>query len=116
MKFLYSPVIEVVNFAFQNVGPCDMRRCVFYMPKSSLMNCIVATNLALRRPAWQSSTVSGFTASKSVDGNKDSSLFDSSCSYTDLNVNPWWVVDMGNLLTTRITGVNLTNREDDQEC
>ena len=79
------------------------------------MNCIVAADdLALNRPAWQSSTVNWILpvpASLSVDGNADPIFTHGSCSNTELEWNPWWVVDIG-YERTRITGVNLTNIDD----
>jgi hypothetical protein len=83
-----------------------------------IINCVTASeDLALNHTTWQSSTGnfcfgSPCPASLSVDGNKDSNLLHGSCSHTLVDVNPWWVVDIGRQRTV-ISGVNLINRGDD---
>jgi hypothetical protein len=77
---------------------------------------VTAVNLALYHPTWQISTYvennRNCTSSLSADGNKDWFFKNGSCSHTLNNATPWWVVDIGHE-KTRITGVNLTNRGDD---
>ncbi|XP_030324313.1 uncharacterized protein LOC103526233 [Calypte anna] len=55
-----------------------------------------AQNLALRRPATQSST-SGRAgdAINAVDGNRDGNWLHGSCSQTQREPEPWWTVDLG---------------------
>ena len=73
--------------------------------------------MALYQPAWQSSdwrdSVTGlvYVAELSVDGNKNTSISQFSCSVTDVaDVLPWWAVDLGE--PTYVYGINLTNTED----
>ena len=67
-------------------------------------------NLALYRTATQSSTYARSFASLSVDGNTDNHFMHGSCSHTNAEVSPWWVVDLG--MATRVLGVKITNRGD----
>lgn len=55
-----------------------------------------AQNLALRRPAVQSSS-SGLAggAINAVDGSRDGHWQHGSCSQTQLEEEPWWRVDLG---------------------
>jgi hypothetical protein len=34
-------------------------------------------------------------ANVAIDGNKEQNYFSSSCTHTDLQVNPWWKIDLG---------------------
>ncbi|XP_075599255.1 uncharacterized protein LOC142600284 isoform X1 [Balearica regulorum gibbericeps] len=55
-----------------------------------------AQNLALRRPAAQSSTASqAGSAINAVDGNWDGNWRHGSCSQTKKEPEPWWTVDLG---------------------
>ena len=65
-----------------------------------------ATNLALGKPAQQSSTYSGdYPASNGVDGRKD----DGSMFHTNSESNPWWQVDLqGNYALSHIMLYNRT--------
>ncbi|XP_064911339.1 uncharacterized protein LOC135578892 isoform X2 [Columba livia] len=55
-----------------------------------------AQNLALRRPAAQSSTAGGTgDAINAVDGNRDGNWHRGSCSQTEREPEPWWTVDLG---------------------
>lgn len=54
-------------------------------------------NLALRKPATQSSTGWDSPASLAVDGNTDSDWFHGSVSHTDDNYQAWWQVDLGSV-------------------
>jgi hypothetical protein len=51
-----------------------------------------ATNLALGKPATESSTLAA--ASLAVDGNTDGAFFDNSVTHTNLDGNAWWQVDL----------------------
>ena len=72
------------------------------------MFCVVAQmNLALGRPASQSSTYGLHIASKAVDGNAE---YDNSSSITGPgDYRPWWKVELAN--TSFVTHVKLTNRK-----
>ena len=71
------------------------------------MLCVVAQgNLALGRPASQSSTYAQHLAGIAVDGNATD---DNACSITNGgDLQPWWKVELAN--ATWITHVELTNR------
>ena len=63
-------------------------------------------NLALGRPASQSSQSGSYQASNAVDGN---AVDDTSCSITsDTDNQPWWKVVLANV--SWVTHVELTNR------
>ncbi|CAH1256177.1 TECPR2 [Branchiostoma lanceolatum] len=68
------------------------------------------TNIALNRPAAQSSTAYGGAAGRAVDGNDNAMWAGKSCTHTTGENNPWWRVDLG---TSRSVGrVVVTNRKD----
>ncbi|KAI8515771.1 hypothetical protein Bbelb_065840 [Branchiostoma belcheri] len=56
------------------------------------------TNIALNRPATQSSTWHKGVPGRAVDGNYSNSYTSNSCSHTKKEPNPWWRVDLGNSL------------------
>ena len=62
-------------------------------------NCQATTNVALNKPATQSSTLTanGVTGSafKAVDGNTDGVYWNGSVSATNNTSQPWWQVDLG---------------------
>ena len=58
------------------------------------------------RPAWQSSTLDGGSATLAIDGNGD--LNASLCTLTNYELEPWWTVDLGK--PRRIFQVVLFNR------
>jgi hypothetical protein len=66
------------------------------------------TNLALRKPATQSSTYSAaYPASLCVDGNRDGEF-----CHTDSEPNPWWQVDLqGNFALSEIVVYNRAGYE-----
>ncbi|MFV0458436.1 MAG: discoidin domain-containing protein [Actinomycetales bacterium] len=67
-------------------------------------------NVALRRPATQSSTYPGGDASKAVDGSAETTWAAGSVAHTLSQDQPWWEVDLG---TTRtINSIELLNRTD----
>ena len=71
------------------------------------------TNLALGKPATQSSTLTGYpaaNASAAVDGNTDGSFYDGSVTHTNFDLNAWWQVDLG--ASTPIAAIVLWNRTD----
>lgn len=49
-------------------------------------------------------------AYKAVDGNGDSNFKGSSCTLTQPEAQPWWVVDLGDVY--QISTVTITNRGD----
>ena len=68
-------------------------------------------NLALGRPAQQSSTIFGGKATWAVDGNKGGLYgIDLSCTHTLAGTNNWWLVDLQTLAV--IYDVRIANRAD----
>uniref|UniRef100_A0AAZ1XAS6 Fucolectin tachylectin-4 pentraxin-1 domain-containing protein n=1 Tax=Oreochromis aureus TaxID=47969 RepID=A0AAZ1XAS6_OREAU len=68
-------------------------------------------NVALKGEATQSSTLSLATASKAIDGRRNSFYSDGFCSHTaEDETNPWWRVDLQRSFT--VTAVKVTNRGD----
>ena len=51
-------------------------------------------NLAVGKPAWQSSTLPQRSATQAVDGKRDGDFSEPSCSLTDVDEVPWWAVDL----------------------
>ena len=73
--------------------------------------------MALNRPSYLSSTYAGmygtYWPSKGNDGDKtkcDAMTSDNSVANSQLELNPWYVVDIG--VPLRVAGVKLTNRAD----
>ena len=69
-------------------------------------------NIALHKPAWQSSTRSATHpahAARAVDGSHDPRFALGSCTHTRTEDYPTWVVDLGYL--SQIYMVNVTNRK-----
>ena len=66
-------------------------------------------NLALRKPAWQSSIKHNKgIAKQAVDGNLDGNFRKGSCTLTLVEYGPWWVVDLQT--ESEIVRVSITNR------
>jgi len=68
------------------------------------------TNIALGRPASQSTTDHGGAASRAVDGNTSGIYWDNSVSHTAYQSNPWWEVDLGEM--TDVDRIVVWNRTD----
>ena len=77
-------------------------------------NCATPTNLALNKPASQSSTYGDGVASIAVDGNTSGGGSpwgsNASISHTNKEAQPWWQVDLGT--QADISEVRLFNRSD----
>ena len=85
------------------------KKVTMRLPVSKLLLSLSAPyNLALRRPASQSTTAHGGLASRANDGNKDNIYNQGSCSHTREENYPWWKVDLGGVY--KISGVNITSR------
>lgn len=62
-------------------------------------------NLALHKPAWQSTTMMNGKAANAVDGNTKRPC---TCTISSmLDPPPWWAVDLGHVY--RVTYVTITN-------
>nr|XP_034315509.1 fucolectin-1-like [Crassostrea gigas] len=69
----------------------------------------VLLELALDKPAIQSSTFDVYYAQYAVDGNRGTDLFEDKCAHTGGNdINPWWMVDL--VAVYSITSVRILNR------
>ena len=62
-------------------------------------------NIALGKPAYQSSTVGDEVASRAVDGNKNPNMLNLSCSGTWKNLNAWWAIDLGSVRSIKTVSV-----------
>jgi hypothetical protein len=71
---------------------------------------VLPPNLALFKPATQSSTPWGADAGRAVDGNPDGNWYNSSVTHTDFDAPAWWQVDLGAVKS--IGEVVLYNRTD----
>lgn len=67
-------------------------------------------NLALKRPASQSSTALNASASRAVDGNTDGDFYHNSVTHTNNEYEPWWDVDLG--ANRAIKRIEIYNRTD----
>ena len=77
---------------------------------SSPFNLHAATlNLALNKPAYQSSTSSNGNAARAVDGKASGIYRHGTCTRTAFKqMNPWWAVDLG--FEHLVTHVQISNR------
>lgn len=67
--------------------------------------------MALGGIASQSSTLNKLgVAENAIDGSTSVDFMRRSCTHTDLELNPWWTVDLK--AEFRVSSVRLTNRED----
>jgi hypothetical protein len=68
-----------------------------------------STNLALGKPAAQSSTLYT-SAAAAVDGNRDGNFANASVTHTSNTFEPWWQVDLGS--SQNLDSIKLWNRTD----
>lgn len=62
---------------------------------TSLDFIIVMSDIALGKPAKQSSTLDIYIANYAVDGNRGTDIIENRCSHTGGgDLNPWWMVDL----------------------
>eukprot|EP00058_Branchiostoma_floridae_P027354 XP_002612845.1 hypothetical protein BRAFLDRAFT_118409 [Branchiostoma floridae] len=81
------------------------------VPYVSSQECAGSTtNIALNRPATQSSTKYQGAAGRAVDGDVSPRYAENSCTHTAKESNPWWQVDLGK--SQCVDRVVVTNRED----
>lgn len=69
-----------------------------------------APNIALGKPASQSSTYLSGAAGRAVDGNTDGTYANGSVTHTGADAGPWWQVDLGSV--QYISAVRVWNRTD----
>lgn len=74
----------------------------------------VLSDLALRKPAHQSSNFRHFTADNAVDGNYGTDIQKDTCTHTESNDHsPWWMVDLQTVYS--VTSVRIFNRGLEQD-
>ena len=71
---------------------------------------VTLRNVALGKPAKQSSVYGRGNASRAVDGNENSSWVGRSITHTGKDKNAWWQVDLGK--GYQIDKIVITNRKD----
>ena len=71
-------------------------------------------NIGHGKIAYQSSTRYSGVASLAVDGNTNRDFRAGSCSHTDSELSPWWMVDLGHHCT--ISSVRVYNRDINRKC
>ncbi len=108
------------EFQFIDPMPATNSRCFYrlsqsypYLQPRSWMNVVASTNnLALRKPATQSSTyhLGSHPASAAVDGNTTGEWESGSVASTEATLNAWWQVDLGSVQD--VSTVKLWNRTD----
>ena len=109
------PISESARFVrieLQKEGWLNLAEVEIWGKKESSGN---PENLALRKPAIQSSTANNgeSVASLAVDGNTSGKYSDSSISHTNQERNPWWEVDLGEIC--KIQNIKIFNRADGVE-
>ena len=96
----YSVTVNVTNGITSDVASFDW----IIRPQ------IDPTNLAMGRPTSQSSTGSGGSPERGVDGNRNSNWAAGSITHTANETNAWWQVDLG--ASIDVAQINLSNRTD----
>ena len=74
------------------------------------LNLEAQTNIALKKPARQSTTAFGGKASRAVDGNTDGQWGNNSVTHTSDERSAWWEVDLGDVY--EIDRIIIWNRQD----
>uniref|UniRef100_A0A8C8SK30 Fucolectin tachylectin-4 pentraxin-1 domain-containing protein n=1 Tax=Pelusios castaneus TaxID=367368 RepID=A0A8C8SK30_9SAUR len=88
----------------------DLTLCEVEVIAQGCAPLLAGQNLALRREATQSSTDNNDVAGHAVDGNCNGHRPQGSCTHTQYDREPWWMVDLGT--THSISAVIVKNRED----
>ncbi|XP_078000496.1 uncharacterized protein LOC144453094 [Glandiceps talaboti] len=104
--------IQLVGMT-QTLTLCEVNVAATPLPKPEVttIDCVVPdglSNAALGGTATQSSA--GKTAYRANDGDKNSNIKGKSCSKTNTEENPWWMVDLGS--SRDVYQVTITNRQD----
>ena len=101
-----------VTYTYTNAAGCDSTASIEIKVVDPAVSCAAPTNLALNKPATQSSDYYGEFASKAVDGNTDGDRDGGSntVSHTEYEQSPWWQVDLQKI--SHIDEVQIFNRTD----
>nr|XP_034316557.1 fucolectin-like [Crassostrea gigas] len=79
--------------------------------KTTVALTLFLPNIALGKPAAQSSTLDDYNAEYAVDGNRETDIYVDMCAFTgEGDRNPWWSVDL--LAVYNITSVRILNIDD----
>jgi allantoicase len=109
-QFIFSPVTtSAVRVAVHGSVPYTSATNYSRLVEIEAYSSIGSTNLALGRPATQSSTLYT-TAGAAVDGNRDGNFANASVTHTNNTAQPWWQVDLGSV--QNLDSVKLWNRTD----
>lgn len=109
-QFLFSPVTtSSVRVAVHGAVPWSVGNNFSRLVEVEAYTNIGSTNLALGRPATQSSTLYT-TAAAAVDGNTNGNFANASVTHTSPTSQPWWQVDLGSV--QNIDTIKLWNRTD----
>jgi hypothetical protein len=109
-QFIFSPVTtSAVRVAVHGSVPFTFANNYSRLVEIEAYSNISSSNLALGKPATQSSTLYT-TAAAAVDGNRDGNFANASVTHTSNTFQPWWQVDLGS--SQSLNTVSLWNRTD----
>jgi len=81
---------------------------MFSVDPGAFETCHVAINMPATQGSVYSDAQGSYPASYAVDGSHETDFVYNSCAHSNVEINPWWMVDLSIPLT--ITGVFFTNR------
>nr|XP_054772191.1 SCO-spondin-like [Lytechinus pictus] len=91
---------------------CDLNDLYLRQSCDSTVNCTAEReDFYQNKPTSQSSTASGGDSYRAVDNDFNSNFSSGSCMETDVELNPWWQVDLGGVYQVR--SVSIYVRSDD---
>ena len=70
---------------------------------------VISDNLAFGKQTNQSSVEFGGVSSRAVDGISNTDYYANSCTHTDIELNSWWRVDLGQV--EQVSEIYLVNQE-----
>jgi len=109
-QFIFSPVqTSAVRVAVHGSVPFSFANNYSRLIEIEAYQNVGSVNLALGRPATQSSTLYT-SAAVAVDGNRDGNFANGSVTHTSSTFAPWWQVDLGSI--QNLDSVKLWNRTD----
>ena len=103
-----------VIYTYESAPGCSGADTIQVEVKPVSVTCDVASNIALNRPASQSTTYGNGVADFAVDGVLGgSSPWTADLQHTENEAQPWWEVDLGG--NSKIDSVNIFNRNSSQQ-
>ncbi|XP_066277441.1 uncharacterized protein [Branchiostoma lanceolatum] len=107
----YTMFVKSDHFNADDItGPFFTRVHGVWRESANVHVSCTAENVAIGKPASQSSTDGFSTADLAVDGEKGTSVPDNQCTLTNPEISPWWQVDLGR--DWPISTVRVLNRGD----